>query len=51
MAKLLYIVSIVVIIVGIDLLFFRSHAWTAARLLVNVGIILIAGAFYLRFLR
>ena len=42
------IVALVVAIVGIDLLFFRNLFWE--RLMVNVGIVLIFGAFYLRFL-
>ena len=45
----LYALAMVAVIVGVDLLFFRTFAW--ARLLVNVGIVLVFGAFYLRFLR
>lgn len=47
----LYIAAMVVVIVGADVLFFRQSAWTLARLLANVGIVLVFGAFYLRFLR
>ena len=37
------------IIVAIDLLFFRHQFWQ--RLLVNVGVVLVAVIFYLLFLR
>ena len=46
---MLYALVMVVVIVGVDLLFFRDHAWE--RLVVNVGIVLVFAAFYLRFLR
>jgi hypothetical protein len=36
-------------IVAVDVLFFRDRFW--ARLMVNVGIVLLFGAFYLRFVR
>jgi len=39
----------VVIVIGVDVLFFRGHLWE--RLAVNVGIVLVFLAFYLRFLR
>jgi hypothetical protein len=39
----------VAIIVGVDVLFFRHLFW--ARLMANVGIVLVFAAFYLRFLR
>ena len=45
----LYVLAMVAVIVGVDILFFRHQFW--ARLLVNVGIVLVFGAFYLRFLR
>jgi hypothetical protein len=45
----LYVVAMVVVVVGVDVLFFRNQAW--ARLMVNVGIVLVFGAFYLRFFR
>ena len=44
----LYVVSMIAIIVGLDLLFFKDRAWE--RLMVNVGIVLVFMAFYLRFL-
>ncbi|WP_186526113.1 hypothetical protein [Leekyejoonella antrihumi] len=47
--QLLLVLAMVAVIVGVDVLFFRNHLW--ARLMVNVGIVLVFGAFYLRFLR
>jgi len=41
--------AMVALIVGVDVLFFRDHFWP--RLMVNVGIVLVFGAFTLRFLR
>lgn len=46
-----YAVAMVVVIVGVDLLFFQQRQHTLERLLVNVGIVLAFAAFYLRFLR
>ncbi len=45
----LYVLSMVALIVVVDILFFRDHLW--ARLMVNVGIVLIFGACYFRFLK
>jgi len=45
----LYVVAMAAIIVGVDLVFFRNRFWE--RLAVNVGIVLVFGAFYWRFLR
>ena len=45
----LYVAALIAVVVSIDVLFFRNHFW--ARLAVNVGIVLIFGAFYVRFLR
>ena len=45
----LYVVFMAVVIVGVDVLFFRDRFWE--RLMVNVGIVLVFGAFYLRFLK
>ena len=45
----LYIVAMVVVIVGVDLLFFRNRLWE--RLMANIGIVLVFLAFYLRFMR
>ncbi len=45
----LYVLALIVVVVGVDVLFFRQHFW--ARLMANVGIVLVFGAFYLRFLK
>jgi hypothetical protein len=44
----LYVLALVAAVVGVDVLFFRHRFWE--RLMVNVGIVLVFGAFYLRFL-
>jgi membrane protein implicated in regulation of membrane protease activity len=48
-AIVLYVLALVAIVVGVDVLFFKHHFWE--RLLVNVGIVLVFAAFYWRFLR
>ena len=48
-AVVLYAVAMIAVIVGADLVFFRNLFW--ARLMVNIGIVLVFGAFYLRFLQ
>jgi membrane protein implicated in regulation of membrane protease activity len=45
----LYLFVLVAVVVGADILFFRHHFW--ARLIVNVGIVLVFVVFYLRFLK
>ena len=45
----LYVVALIAVVVGVDLLFFRHHFWE--RLIVNIGIVLVFGAFYFRFLK
>jgi uncharacterized membrane protein len=45
----LFVVAMIVIVVGVDILFFRGRIWE--RLAVNIGIVLVFGAFYFRFLR
>ena len=45
----LYAVAMAAVIVGVDFLFFRNRFWE--RLTVNIGIVLVFAAFYLRFLR
>ena len=45
----LYAVAMAAVVVGVDLAFFRNRSWE--RLLANVGIVLVFGAFYLRFLK
>jgi uncharacterized membrane protein len=44
----LYVVAMAAVVVGVDVLFFRAHFWE--RLAANVGIVLLFGAFYFRFL-
>jgi hypothetical protein len=44
----LYVLALVAVIVGLDVLFFRNRFWE--RLMVNVGVVLVFWAFYLRFL-
>ena len=47
-AAVLYAVAMAAVIVGVDFAFFRNRFWE--RLIVNIGIVLVFGAFYLRFL-
>ena len=46
-AAALYVPAMVAVVVGVDVLFFRHHFWD--RLIVNVGVVLVFAAFYLRF--
>jgi len=48
-AVVLYVLALVAVVVGVDVLFFRHHFWE--RLLANVGIVLVFAVFYLRFLK
>jgi hypothetical protein len=48
-AAALYVLAMVAVVVGVDVLFFRHHFWD--RLIVNVGIVLVFAAVYLRFLK
>lgn len=48
-ATVLYVLAMVVVVVGVDVLVFRDHFWE--RLMANVGIVLVFGAFYFRFLQ
>lgn len=45
----LYVLALVAVVVGADLLFFRHHV--LERLIANAGIVLVFTAFYLTFLR
>jgi hypothetical protein len=45
----LYVIVLVAVVVGVDVLFFRHWFWE--RLMVNVGIVLVFAAFALRFLK
>jgi hypothetical protein len=49
MAVAPYIAVMIVLIVSVDVLFLRQLFWT--RLLVNIGIVLVFGAFYFLFLK
>lgn len=44
-----FVLTLVLVVVAVDVLFFRSHPWE--RLMANIGIVLVLGAFYLRFWR
>ena len=46
---MIYVLALVAVVVGVDVFFFRHHLWE--RLLVNVGIVLVFGVFYLMFLK
>ena len=48
-ADALYALALVAVVVGVDILFFRNRFWP--RLMVNIGIVLVFVAFYLRFLK
>jgi hypothetical protein len=48
-AVVLYVLALVAVVVGVDVLFFRNRFWE--RLMVNVGIVLVFAALYLRFLK
>lgn len=45
----LYVIALVAVVVGVDILFFRHRFWE--RLMANVGIVLVFAAFYLRFVK
>jgi hypothetical protein len=44
----LYVLAMAAVIVGVDVAFFKERFWE--RLMVNIGIVLVFAAFYLRFL-
>lgn len=48
-AGALYAAAMAALIIGVDVAFFRNRLWE--RLMVNVGIVLVFAAFYLRFFR
>jgi hypothetical protein len=45
----LYVLAMVAVVVGVDVLFLRHDFW--ARLLVNIGIVLVFVLIYFRFLK
>ena len=48
-AVALYVAAMVAVIVGVDVLFFRHRF--VERLMSNVGIVLVFGAFYLTYVK
>jgi hypothetical protein len=44
----LYLLAMVAIVVGVDILFLKHHFWP--RLIVNIGIVVVFVSVYLRFL-
>ena len=46
---MLYVLALVAVVVVVDILFLKHHVW--ARLIVNIGIVLVFGAVYFLFLR
>jgi hypothetical protein len=45
----LYVAVLIAVVVIVDLLIFRNRFWE--RLMVNIGVVLVFAAFYLRFLK
>jgi len=45
----LYVAAMAAVIVIVDVVFFKNRFWE--RLTVNIGIVLVFGAFYMRFFR
>ena len=45
----IYVVLLISVIISVDFLFFKREFWE--RLMVNIGIVLVFIAFYLRFLK
>ena len=45
----LYVLALVAVVVSVDVLFFRNRFWE--RLMVNVGIVMVFAAFYLRLVK
>lgn len=49
LATVLYIILMAAVIIAVDVFFLKDRFW--ARLIVNVGIVLVFVAFYFRFLK
>jgi hypothetical protein len=49
MSVVLYVVVLIAVVASVDFLFFKNRFWE--RLMVNIGIVLVFAAFYLRFLK
>jgi len=45
----LYVLAMAAVIVAVDFVFFKNRFWE--RLAVNIGVVLVFGAFYFRFFR
>lgn len=45
----LYVLALIAVVVGVDVLFFRDQFWP--RLIVNIGIVMVFAAFGLKYLR
>jgi uncharacterized membrane protein YfcA len=48
-AVVLYVLAMVGVVVGVDVLFLRHHLWE--RLIVNIVIVAVFAAFYFMFLK
>jgi type IV secretory pathway VirB2 component (pilin) len=48
-STVLFVAALIIVIVGVDFLFFKNRFWE--RLMANIGIVLVFVAFYLRFLK
>ena len=48
-AIVLYVLALIAVVVGVDVLFLRNHLW--ARLIVNIAIVAVFAAVYFRFLK
>ena len=46
---MLHVLTLIAVAVTVDVLFFRNRLWL--RLMVNVGIVSVFAAFYLRFVK
>ncbi len=46
---MLYVLAMAAVIVAVDFVFFKNRFWE--RLAVNIGVVLVFGAFYFRFFR
>lgn len=49
LAVALYLLAMVTVIIGVDVLFLRHHLWS--RLAVNVGVIVVFASVYVAFFR
>lgn len=46
--QIFYVTAMIAVIAGVDIAVFRGHFWE--RLAANVGIVLVFGVFYFRYL-